>query len=197
MLFPRQRCAFLLAALLCIGAETKADVIIAEFDAINIGSATDGDGDQADWIEIRNSGATAVDLIGWALSDDPAVPGKWVFPTVTVAANSQLLVYASGKDRAIAGVQLHTNFKLGESGSIVLSQPDGAGGWTAGAFVAELSAAATGSILWPGELHSRWHRRLFRNPDRERDQWAGRRDQLCRRHKFQSLIEGCMTCRST
>jgi hypothetical protein len=125
------RVALLLVALFHAAVATvRGDVIIAEFDALNIGSATDADGSQTDWIELRNTGPTAVNLTGWALSDDPAIPGKWLFPATNLAASSQLLVFASGKDRAISGVQLHTNFKLAESGSLFLSQPDGGGGWT-------------------------------------------------------------------
>jgi CotH kinase protein/Lamin Tail Domain/Chitobiase/beta-hexosaminidase C-terminal domain len=111
-------------------ATAQADVFIAEFDAINVGSATDADGNYSDWIELRNSGGSAVSLNGWALSDDPLVPGKWIFPNVSIGANAQLIIWASGKNWTATTAQLHTNFKLGDSGTIVLSQPDGSGGWT-------------------------------------------------------------------
>jgi len=118
----------------------QAQVFIAEFDAINIGANTnaagqvfsgvvDADGQKSDWIELRNPGAGAVNLSGWALSDDATVPGKWVFPSVSIPAGGHLMVYASGKNRAVSGVQPHTNFKLGTTGSLILSQPNG-GGWT-------------------------------------------------------------------
>src|SRR5687768_5626395 len=78
----------------------RADVFIAEFDAINIATAKDADGSSSDWIELRNSGGSSVNLNGWALTDDPLVPGKWTFPNVTIGANAQLLVFASAKNRA-------------------------------------------------------------------------------------------------
>jgi hypothetical protein len=90
----------------------------------------DLDGNSSDWIEIRNPDPATVNLQGWALSDDPLNPGKWVFPSVNVTANGGVLtVFASGKDWK-TGTQFHTNFKLPESGAILLSQPNGAGGWT-------------------------------------------------------------------
>jgi hypothetical protein len=112
-----------------------AQIHVNEFMAANPGrpidpdAAQDMDGDSADWIELRNTGAST-NLLGCALSDDPANPGKWVFPSHLFAANTNLLVYASGKNRAVAGVQFHTNFKLSTTGEAVLfSRPDGQGGW--------------------------------------------------------------------
>jgi hypothetical protein len=88
----------------------------------------DMDADYTDWLEIRNNEATAVNLRYYQLSDDPALPAKYVFPSVSIPAGGYLLVYASGKNRAITGVQLHTNFKLSSPGILILSRPDGAGG---------------------------------------------------------------------
>jgi hypothetical protein len=116
---------------LAITAVAAAEVIITEFDAINCGSATDADGNDRDWLELHNTGGSAVNLDGWALSDDPANPGLWVFPNLSLNAGAHLLIFASDKDWRVPGVELHTNFKLSAGGgNIVLSQPDGAGGWT-------------------------------------------------------------------
>ena len=57
----------------------------------NMGEPT-CDGDYPDWIEIYNTADSAVDLNGFALSDDPEEPFKWVFPSVTVEANQKLNV---------------------------------------------------------------------------------------------------------
>lgn len=133
----RRHLGFLLAVLTS-GAYSAP--FINEFHAENVGpiltssGATTGindvNGSGADWIELRNPDGVAANLNGWALSDDPSNPGKWVFPNVNINAGSYLLVFASGKNRAVASVQLHTNFKLGNSGTVLLSQPDGGGGWT-------------------------------------------------------------------
>src|SRR4030095_1309762 len=131
---------FLLILLTCSLVRVQAAPFINEFHAENVGpilnslgvitGVNDVNGNSTDWIELRNPDAASVNLNGWALSDAPAVPGKWVFPNVSIGVGGHLLVFASGKDRAVVGVQLHTNFKLGSTGVVLLSQPDGAGGWT-------------------------------------------------------------------
>jgi hypothetical protein len=77
----------------------------------------DEDGEQVDWIEIVNGSASAVNLAGWSLTDNPLEPDKWIFPAMTVSPGQYLVVFASGKNRRPAsGVNLHTNFKLNASG---------------------------------------------------------------------------------
>ena len=97
----------------------------------------DMDGNSPGWIELYNDGAAAVNLTGWALSDDPANPGKWVFagpvapatvPT-TIPANGYRMVFCGGLERNVANVEPHTSFRIDNSGVLLLSQPDGAGGW--------------------------------------------------------------------
>ena len=62
-----------------------AAVRINEFMADNPGRPVDPDARldmdarSPGWIELFNDGPAAVNLSGWALSDDPANPGKWVF----------------------------------------------------------------------------------------------------------------------
>ncbi len=103
-----------------------AEVRINEILAINDGALEDGDGDSSDWIELHNPGATPVDLDGWSLTDDPLVVAKWVFPAVTLPPGGYLVVFASGKNRAVAGSELHTNFRLDGDGEYLgLARPDG------------------------------------------------------------------------
>jgi hypothetical protein len=101
-------------------------VSINEFMASNSTGLKDVDGDASDWIEIYNGQDTAVNLLGWRLTDNASDLSKWVFPSVSVPARSFLVVFASGKDRAVAGAQLHTNFSLSSSGEyLALVTPDG------------------------------------------------------------------------
>jgi hypothetical protein len=68
-----------------------------------------------------------VNLSGWFLTDDETMPQKWAFPAVTLNAGQFLVVFASGKDRAVVGQELHTNFSLEENGGyLALAQPGGA-----------------------------------------------------------------------
>jgi hypothetical protein len=99
---------------------------INEFMASNSTTLADEDGDYSDWIEIYNPTAAAIDLLNWSLTDDKASPQKWQFPQVSLAANSYLVVFASGKDRALPGQELHMNFKLSGTGEyLALSDPNG------------------------------------------------------------------------
>ena len=91
-------------------------VVITEFMARNGGTLDDEDGDSSDWIEVRNAGATSVDLAGWTVTDDPANPALWTFPSWVLGSGEHLVVFASAKDRAQSGSELHTNFKLSSDG---------------------------------------------------------------------------------
>jgi len=99
---------------------------INEFMAANSHTLVDEDGDRSDWIEIHNPDPTPVNLNGWHLSNQSTNLTQWIFPNVTVPANSYLLVFASGKDRRVVGQPLHTNFRLSDAGEfLALVQPDG------------------------------------------------------------------------
>ncbi len=112
---------FLVAALLllrgAIPATAQTGPIISEFMAVNTKGLADEDREFSDWIEIYNPANQAVRLDGWHLTDDADDPIKWTFPTgVQVPARGYLVVFASGKDRRIAGATLHTSFRLSGSG---------------------------------------------------------------------------------
>ena len=94
-------------------------VVINEFMASNQSNIRDEDNQAVDWIELVNSGRNAVNLSGWSMSDDKKIPGKWIFPDISIAPNSFLVVFASGKNRRVIGKPMHTNFKLGSSGGYI------------------------------------------------------------------------------
>lgn len=99
---------------------------ISEILPENEGGLQDADFNSPGWIEIYNNEAAAVSLDGWSLTDDPALPAKWRFPSQTLAAGARLVVFASGKNRAVAGMELHANFKLNPDGEyLALVMPDG------------------------------------------------------------------------
>jgi len=77
----------------------------------------DEDGDPEDWIELYNPGASAIDIGGYYLTDYATDLTKWSFPLpTTIPANGYLVVFASNKNRAISGQELHTNFRLNNNG---------------------------------------------------------------------------------
>ncbi|MDB4304608.1 lamin tail domain-containing protein [bacterium] len=76
----------------------------------------------SDWIELHNPSGAAVDISGWGLSDDPAAPLKWTFPSGTsIAAGDYLLVHADDQEEFNGlGSALHAGFKLSASGEDVV-----------------------------------------------------------------------------
>ena len=98
-------------------------LVINEYMADNVGGIEDEDRDSSDWIELYNGTAAAVNLDGYYLRDSSAT---WRFPAVTLNAGQYLLVWASGKNRRIAGQPLHTNFQIDPDGEdLKLVAPDG------------------------------------------------------------------------
>ncbi len=116
-----------LLALTLTALPAAGQLVINEIVANNKNTLDDTDGESSDWIEIRNTGSQ-LNLGGYSLTDDPALPGKWVFPGGQfLGPNSYLVVFASGKDRAVLGQQLHTNFSLDSDGEyLALCDPAGA-----------------------------------------------------------------------
>jgi len=99
---------------------------ISEFLSDNTAELADQDGAFSDWIEVHNPGPEAVNLEGYGLTDDPALPLKWKFPSVPLAVGERVLVFASGKNRAVAGRELHANFQLSKDGEyLALTAPGG------------------------------------------------------------------------
>ncbi len=68
-----------------------------------------------DWIELYNSGASAVDLSGYFLTDNASDTTKWALPAGTIIApNGFLLVWADGNNSG-----LHTSYSLTRIGEEV------------------------------------------------------------------------------
>ena len=77
-MFPlRSRLVWLWLLLLAGPAQTHAQLVISEFLASNNRNLADRDGEFSDWIELRNTGTTVLNLAGWTLTDDPAQPTRW------------------------------------------------------------------------------------------------------------------------
>ena len=85
----------------------------------------------SDWVELHNPGPASTNLSGWSLTDDPAKPGKWRFPTNTILPpGGFLVVLCDNRDEANApagpAAFLHTNFRLSEEGGkLMLFDPQG------------------------------------------------------------------------
>ena len=102
------------------------DAVITELMADNDETLADEDGNFSDWIEVHNPTAIPVSLDGWRLTDDPSHDDAWLLPAVSLGPGDYLVVFASNKDRAVAGAELHTDFRLSDGGEyLALLEPDG------------------------------------------------------------------------
>lgn len=119
--------ALMAAACLASGwAQEVRPPDLTEFMADNGGSLRDEDGEAADWIEIWNPNAGALNLAGYALTDDSDDLSQWVFPDWELPPDSYLVVFASGKDRREGSGALHTNFRINAGGEyLALVDRDG------------------------------------------------------------------------
>jgi hypothetical protein len=90
----------------------SSGIVINEFLASNTNSDMDMAGENDDWIELFNTGESAVNLSGFYLSDEISDPFKWTFPDTTIGAGDYLVVWA---DRDTLQEGLHANFKLSAS----------------------------------------------------------------------------------
>jgi len=115
---------FFLSTLILLALPGQA-VVINEVAAANGSIKADEDGDFSDWLELFNETDGAVQLRDFYLSDNPGEMKKWRLPDTTMASNSFLLVWCSGKDKF--QTELHASFKLERAGEcVILSTSDGA-----------------------------------------------------------------------
>ncbi len=96
--------------------EGPGGVRINEFLASNDSANTDPDfGRHGDWIELYNTGDSAVALGGWTITDDLGDPARWTIPGgISIAPSGFLVVWADGRDTVAAA--LHASFRLSRSG---------------------------------------------------------------------------------
>ncbi len=102
-------------------------IVINEYSCSNTNTITDNYNQYEDWFELYNTGSSSVNLSGYYLSDNNNNPTKWQIPSgITIAGNSFLLVFASGRDESSGGY-LHPDFKLTQMKQehIILADPSG------------------------------------------------------------------------
>ena len=115
--------------LLTLPVISSAQVFLNEYSAANLSQYPDNYGEYEDWVELYNAGPTAVSLSGYYLSDDAAVPTKWLIPAgATIQAGGFLVFWCSGRDEGNFG-NYHTNFKIAQTKNLaeilLFSDPSG------------------------------------------------------------------------
>ena len=111
------------------GTASWAALRINEWLAGNDSHLDPADNDTDDWLEIYNPTGTPVVLTNWRLSDNPALPAKFVIPAgYRIPAGGRLLVWADNEpeQNGITQGQLHVPFRLSAGGETLrLTSPDG------------------------------------------------------------------------
>jgi hypothetical protein len=127
-LFIKRVLISIIALLIADIQDVKASLFINELMASNSSTIQDPQGDYDDWIEIYNSGNTAINVGGMYLTDELSAPTKWRIPqnnpsATTIPAHGFLLIWA---DNDTADTGLHASFQLSASGEeIGLFDADG------------------------------------------------------------------------
>jgi hypothetical protein len=102
---------------ICSTAALHGNVVINEVLAFNRNTLQNA-GEFPDCIELKNIGATPVDLNGYRVSDDPLLPTKFSFSgTTTLAPGATILLYA---DSSFSAPGVHLGFGLNSDGDTVL-----------------------------------------------------------------------------
>src|SRR5690349_9809355 len=97
---------FVLLSLTSTNLTSGQGVVINEIQSDNSSTIKDENGNNDDWVELYNNGTADVNLSGYGLSDDPALPFKWIFPNVVLSSKKYLLIWLSDKSKAVAGSPL-------------------------------------------------------------------------------------------
>ncbi|MGC9035452.1 MAG: lamin tail domain-containing protein [Verrucomicrobiia bacterium] len=115
--------AMLLEGIIITNQPTPTAVVINEVLAIN-STLKETDNTTPDWIELYNTSGGAVDLSGWALTDDLTQPQRFVFPQgVVIPAYGFLKILCDGNKPVSSA---NTGFDLkGSGGAVYLFAPGG------------------------------------------------------------------------
>lgn len=144
------------AMVVVVPPDVDGRLVINEFMASNARTIPADPNPGVDWIELYNPTGQTIQLAGYALTDDLAVPRKHVLASgAAIPAGGRLVLWA---DDGAGNGPLHLGFHLAtEGGAIGFSRPDGT--WidrvTYGAQETDFSAARgpDGSDRWSIEWH--------------------------------------------
>ncbi len=105
-------------------AEPSGGLVISEVVSSNSNSLVDSIYGQPDWIELYNNSDSAINLLGYSISEDAS--NQFVFPDMEIKAGEYLLVYCCAQPEGVDAQVVCTGFKLSKSGSALgLSSPNG------------------------------------------------------------------------
>lgn len=93
-------------------------LVISEVMPSNSSAVPDENGSYPDWVEVWNSGDSAINLSGVGLSDrGDAI--RFLFPNMTLQPGERVVVFCDNTNAAELGKELHAKFKLSSVGETV------------------------------------------------------------------------------
>jgi gliding motility-associated-like protein len=117
----------ILLLLITLSFTVCGQVIVNEVSCSNRNIVQDSYGENEDFAELLNIGASAFDLSGFYISDRRTNLTKWQIPAgISIPSNGRLMVYFSGRNITTAS-EIHPDFKLSqtENETVILSNPAG------------------------------------------------------------------------
>ena len=119
------------ALLLCgISVNLKAQGLkINEIMSSNTFVVFDEDGDTPDWLEIINTGNTAINLSDYYISESKRTLLKWQLPIFNLPPGKTFMVYASGKDRLQIPLQWYTIIDVNQPWKYFLPNSEPSATW--------------------------------------------------------------------
>ena len=99
------------------------DLWLNEAQSQNLTGAADGQGEREPWVEIYNSGTSAISLDGFYLANNYTNLTQWAFPAGSSLAPGEFkIVYADNEPGESTAVEWHANFRLNAgAGSVSLN----------------------------------------------------------------------------
>ncbi len=86
---------------------------VNEVQPNNLNGKRDAAGETDPWVELYNSGTTAISLSGLYLTDDFKNLTKWAFPAgANIAAGERIIVWLDGQVNQTSPTELHASFRL-------------------------------------------------------------------------------------
>ena len=93
-------------------APGSSPVVLTEVSTVNHDVILDDDLAPSDWVELYNRSDAPVSLAGWRLVETGRPRRGWVFPRLTLAPRTYLIVWASGKDRVGGAASRRLNTQI-------------------------------------------------------------------------------------
>ncbi|MBQ9148934.1 MAG: lamin tail domain-containing protein [Oscillospiraceae bacterium] len=101
-------------------------LIISEVMPSNSKYYRQSDGKYYDWVELRNTSETSINLSNYALTDSPDDPYRFKLPDKVLDPGETAIIICSGNTEMTTGTYTHAPFSIGRSESwVYLTGPDG------------------------------------------------------------------------